>query len=96
MTGLSAVTAAKRALTSQAGLTPSWASGDPGTDGYASTAGACASLAGACATEVRPPVTRVRAELGGDAHPVAAYHPSGHGRQRVADGVGGSSAGRGA
>jgi L-rhamnose isomerase/sugar isomerase len=89
MTGRSAVSAAKRALKSQAGLTPSWASGDSGTDGYA-------SLAGACANEVRPPVARVRAELGGDAEPVTAYHPSGHGRQLVADGVGGSSAGRGA
>ncbi|MEV7682055.1 L-rhamnose isomerase [Streptomyces sp. NPDC088341] len=47
-------------------------------------------------TDVRPLVAEVRAELGADADPVAAYHASGYGKRIVAERVGGTPAGWGA
>ncbi|MCI3224796.1 L-rhamnose isomerase [Streptomyces sp. NP-1717] len=47
-------------------------------------------------TDVRPLVAEVRAELGADADPVAAYHASGYGKRIVAERVGGEQAGWGA
>lgn len=47
-------------------------------------------------TDVRPLVAEVRAELGADADPVAAYHASGYGKKIVAERVGGTAAGWGA
>jgi L-rhamnose isomerase/sugar isomerase len=47
-------------------------------------------------TDVRPLVAEVRAELGADADPVAAYHASGYGKRIIAERVGGTPAGWGA
>ncbi|WP_405983479.1 L-rhamnose isomerase [Streptomyces sp. NBC_00872] len=53
-------------------------------------------LMDAFSTDVRPLVAEVRAELGADADPVAAYHASGYGKRIVAERVGGTPAGWGA
>lgn len=55
-----------------------------------------AALMDAFDTDVRPLVAEVRAELGADADPVAAYHASGYGKRIVAERVGGEQAGWGA
>ncbi|TXL85825.1 L-rhamnose isomerase [Streptomyces sp. IB2014 016-6] len=55
-----------------------------------------AALMDAYNTDVRPLVAEVRAELGADADPVAAYHASGYGQRIVAERVGGEQAGWGA
>lgn len=55
-----------------------------------------AALMDAYNTDVRPLVAEVRAELGADADPVAAYHASGYGKKIVAERVGGEQAGWGA
>ncbi|QHY99525.1 Xylose isomerase [Streptomyces sp. S4.7] len=55
-----------------------------------------AALMDAYNTDVRPLVAEVRAELGADADPVAAYHASGYGKRIVAERVGGEQAGWGA
>ncbi|MFD3482926.1 L-rhamnose isomerase [Streptomyces sp. NPDC058665] len=55
-----------------------------------------AALMDAYNTDVRPLVAEVRAELGADADPVAAYHASGYGEKIVSDRVGGEQAGWGA
>ncbi|MFE4827754.1 L-rhamnose isomerase [Streptomyces sp. NPDC056672] len=55
-----------------------------------------AVLMDAFSTDVRPLVAEVRAELGADADPVAAYHASGYGKRIVAERVGGTPAGWGA
>lgn len=55
-----------------------------------------AALMDAYNTDVRPLVAEVRAELGADADPVAAYHASGHGKRAVTERVGGEQAGWGA
>ncbi|MFF2183580.1 L-rhamnose isomerase [Streptomyces sp. NPDC058155] len=55
-----------------------------------------AALMDAYNTDVRPLVAEVRAELGADADPVAAYHASGYGKKIVGERVGGEQAGWGA
>ncbi|MEU0953391.1 L-rhamnose isomerase [Streptomyces niveus] len=55
-----------------------------------------AALMDAYNTDVRPLVAEVRAELGADADPVAAYHASGYGKRIVGERVGGEQAGWGA
>lgn len=55
-----------------------------------------AALMDAFNTDVRPLVAEVRAELGADADPVAAYHASGYGEKIVAERIGGTQAGWGA
>lgn len=55
-----------------------------------------AALMDAFDTDVRPLVAEVRAELGADADPVAAYHASGYGKRIVAERLGGEQAGWGA
>ncbi|MEV6419301.1 L-rhamnose isomerase [Streptomyces sp. NPDC051662] len=55
-----------------------------------------AALMDAFNTDVRPLVAEVRAELGADADPVAAYHASGYGEKIVTERIGGTQAGWGA
>ncbi|MGW2508902.1 L-rhamnose isomerase [Streptomyces scopuliridis] len=55
-----------------------------------------AALMDAYNTDVRPLVAEVRAELGADADPVAAYHASGYSEKIVAERIGGTQAGWGA
>ncbi|MCL7378386.1 L-rhamnose isomerase [Streptomyces sp. 35G-GA-8] len=55
-----------------------------------------AALMDAFNTDVRPLVAEVRAELGADADPVAAYHASGYGEKIAAERIGGTQAGWGA
>jgi L-rhamnose isomerase/sugar isomerase len=58
--------------------------------------GANAVIADAFATDVRPLLAELRADMGLDPDPIAAYHRSGYAEKIVTERVGGSAAGWGA
>ena len=78
---------AKALLIDSAALAAAQASGD--------VLGAHAVLMDAYNTDVRPLLADLRADMGLDPDPVAAYHRSGYGEKIVADRIGGTQAGWG-
>jgi L-rhamnose isomerase / sugar isomerase len=79
--------AAKALLVDTGALTAAQQSGD--------VLGANAVFMDAYNTDVRPLLAELRAEMGLDPDPIAAYHRSGYGKKIVADRVGGAPAGWG-